>query len=743
MTAAGTTNTPVENPLFETRVPLAGRPALLAGPASSAILGSDGSFSLPWDTRGAPLEWGGVYAQGVRLTGPWELSIGPGGSPRALGPGTLRVFRRWRWGVESTHELSGLSVTDELLPLEGLPGVGRRLTLRRTGPGPELLQVHSKVPPALGHVLIEGVEPFEYQLSRHGTCVRLRAYGAALAIESDPGPSATFVDGRPWPGGDLSGRIRSIGASYDVTVPPDGATTLAWVLWGGRLATLVDAPDAGRAALGRRAEWKSRAIDARSTWEASVPRLRFPDAPEIEDGYRLACGALRDLYSSPEPGMTGLVAGYPWYSALWFRDLAWMLPAVLWMGDVDRVSDSLATAFHYQAPADLALLGATKGELPMQLSPGPIFLFGTSDTTLYYPGILQRLVHHTGELDQALRFRTGLGLILDWGLRKCRPTTGFLTNGGEVEAMEGASHEVGRVQFGIDAHDTTIWDSTDRRDHAIDVQVLWVEALEALAELGEAFGDAQSAALRAKAATVGTGIVSRYRWPDEQYLYDSLRHDGSPVTKVRPNALRAVEAGLFDRSSGGAILDRAGRDDLSTPWGMRTLSNRDPTYDPLAYHDGQVWTIATAWAAGAAFAVGRPETGVGYLRTIADRLCAEGGYANECYRGDEPTAFDSCFLLGFSVAPFLTTLFERLWGVRPRMVERTIRCQPNFPAAWRSASLAGLRLGPGRLDLDWNSGILTARWNGPWPVTLSSDHASIELRPGASGTLVVAEPSSG
>ncbi|MCI4325569.1 MAG: hypothetical protein L3K00_06790 [Thermoplasmata archaeon] len=714
----------------------------MAGPASAAILGSDGSFSLHWDTRGAPLEWGGVYAQGVRLTGPWELSIGPEGSPTDLGPATLRSFRRWRWGVESRHELPGLEVTDEVLPLEGFPGIGRRLTLRRTAPGPELLQVHSKVRPSLGHVLIEGVQPFEYEVSHHGPTLRLRAYGAGLAIDSDPVPNATFIDGRAWTGGDSAGPIRSIGATYNLAPEPGDVATLAWVLWGGRLSTIVAGPDVGRAALAYRDQWRSRARESRAEWDRSIPRMLLPDAPKLEEGYGLAAGALRDLYSSPEPGMTGLLAGYPWYAALWFRDLAWMLPAVLWMGDVERVAASLETAFHYQAPADLAMLGAVQGELPMQLSPGPIFLFGTSDTTLYYPGILRRLVHHTGELDRALRYRTALGHILDWGVRKTHPRTDLITNGGEVEALEGASHEVGRVQFGIDANDTTIWDSTDRRDHAIDVQVLWGEALDALAELGEAFGDGPSSALREKAATLRATIVARYRWPAEEYLYDSLRHDGTPVAKVRPNALRAVEAGVFDRATSLEILDRAGRDDLSTPWGLRTLSNRDPGYDPQAYHDGQVWSIATAWAAAAAFAVGRPETAVGYLRTIADRLCAEGGYANECYRGDAPTAFDSCFLLGFSVAPYLTTLFEGLWGLQPRLVDRTVRCQPNFPAGWTSASLTGLRLGPGRLDLAWTPSALTATWQGPWPLQLANDRTSVLLRPGTPGTLPLREPSS-
>ncbi|HKV90230.1 MAG TPA: hypothetical protein VJQ43_03425, partial [Thermoplasmata archaeon] len=117
-------------PLLTTDRPIPARPVLLVGPASAAILGADGSFSLPWDTRGAPIDWGGVYAQGVRLTGPWSVGVGPAGRETPLGPGTLRSLSAWRWRSLATHRVSGIEVLDELLALADASGVGRRLSLR-------------------------------------------------------------------------------------------------------------------------------------------------------------------------------------------------------------------------------------------------------------------------------------------------------------------------------------------------------------------------------------------------------------------------------------------------------------------------------------------------------------------------------------------------------------------------------------------------------------------------------------
>jgi glycogen debranching enzyme len=208
-----------------------------------------------------------------------------------------------------------------------------------------------------------------------------------------------------------------------------------------------------------------------------------------------------------------------------------------------------------------------------------------------------------------------------------------------------------------------------------------------------------------------------YPWADEGYLFDSIGSKG-PVRKVRPNALRAVSAGWFDPSFARSVVQRAARDDLTTPWGVRTLSNQHPSYDPHAYHDGQVWTIATAWAADAAFAAGEQDLGVAYLDTIAGRIEEEDGFANECYRGDRADPYNSCFLLGFSVAPFLTLLFERLWGLRVDAQRARLEVWPEFPMAWTSASLRQLTLGEGSVDLDWSPRQLVVHWSGPTPLTI-------------------------
>ncbi|MGI0140675.1 MAG: hypothetical protein ACREBT_05975, partial [Thermoplasmata archaeon] len=50
-------------------------PVLLTSLASAVLLDGRGDVELPRETRGTEVDWGGVYAQLVRLTGPWRLAL--------------------------------------------------------------------------------------------------------------------------------------------------------------------------------------------------------------------------------------------------------------------------------------------------------------------------------------------------------------------------------------------------------------------------------------------------------------------------------------------------------------------------------------------------------------------------------------------------------------------------------------------------------------------------------------------
>jgi glycogen debranching enzyme len=709
-------------------------PVLLTSLASAVLADGQGDVRYARESRGAVSEWGGVYGQLIRLTGPWTISLGLGDSTIGL-PSCRIDDSTFPGGWRSEHRWNNLEIRQDLVATARPAGAVRRLTVHSRSDREVSLAWTSRFSPYLFPVLVEGIRPIDFDLRSSAEGVAIRHKGFGLRVASTVPPSSLFLDGRSWVGGKYHGPVGEFASEHRLAVPPGGTAEIRWQVAGGLVRDLDAAITATGGSIGSPDELAAQLAEADRQWTQGTPDLEFPDAPELEAAYRAARTGLRRLYSAPDEGLVGLLAGYPWYSAIWCRDLAIMLPALLWLGDFEWVARSLATVFQFQCRGTVRFLGGEPGELPMQLAPGPIFLYGTSDSTLRFPAVVEQLHRHTGDLASVGEWADALHRIVEWGKGRSDPSTGLLRHGGEAEAISATTAILSRVHYGIDTPDTTIWDSADRREHALDVQVLWWETLCSAAHLLRHAGDtARREPCEELARRLAGTIRARYVWPEEHYLYDSLRGT-NPVPRVRPNALRAVSADLLDPDVSRAAVDRAAADDLSTAWGVRSLSSLDPQYDPRAYHEGQVWTIATAWAADAAFAMGQRRRGLEYLRTIAQRYVAEGGFANECYLGDRPEPFNSCFLLGFSVAPFLTVLFERLWGIRLGWTEGSVRIVPAFPEGWTSANLRGLRLWRGRVDLGWTPEKLSVRWNGPHALAVDTGTGVHPVAPGETALL--------
>jgi Amylo-alpha-1,6-glucosidase len=703
----------------------ADRARYLTSLASTAIFDACGDLELPHETRGALVEWGGAYGQAVRLTGPWRLRLLDGEQEASLGstfvrsspvPGGFRSEHRWR-NVDLVHEVAALPDP---------PGVLRSIRLASAAGSGLPLRVASRFEPFLFPVAVEGVQPTRFRVESVGGGIDVTQRIFGLRYRSTVPALRTTLDGASWEGGTREGPVREVGSEHDLGGGSDRPGTISWMIAGGLRRTVSNAGPAFDRVLADPAAAVRAQADADDVWLRSTPVLNFPEAPALEAAYGIAREGLRRLYCAPGEDLTGLRAGLPWYDAIWCRDVAWMLPAVLWLGDHEWAEKAIDSVFRFQGRSDVPILGGEAGELPMQIAPGPIFLYGTSDTSLYYPTLVERLLRHAGASAFRADWRTAIERILSWGVGRTDGSTGLLRNGGEVEKMDTFAAAITRIRFGIDAPDTTIWDSADRRDHAIDVQVLWWQALRSAQAL---LPDLPGAETRAR--QLATTIGERYWWPEEGYLFDTLR-EGRPGTEIRPNALRAVSAGLVPPDRARSIVDRALRDDLTTDWGLRTLSARDPGYRPQGYHQGQVWPIATAWAADAAFAAGATERGIAIVERLARQLVQQGGLAHECFRGDRDEPFDSCFLLGFSLGPFLGLLFERIWGLSLDAATPSLSVRPAFPAGWRAVSLDRLRIGEGHASLRWNAGTLCVAWTGARPLHVVTVERSVEVAPGGS-----------
>jgi glycogen debranching enzyme len=155
---------------------------------------------------------------------------------------------------------------------------------------------------------------------------------------------------------------------------------------------------------------------------------------------------------------------------------------------------------------------------------------------------------------------------------------------------------------------------------------------------------------------------------------------GAPDASIRPNQILAISLhhSMVSKGRATAIL-RVVERELLTPYGLRTLSPRDPKYRgryegdmrgrDSAYHQGTVWP----WLLGpfiSAYAQVHGRDGsvsvkvASWLDVLRGHMSEAGlGQLSEVFDGDAPHAPGGCFAQAWSVAETLRALCVDVYGV--------------------------------------------------------------------------------
>jgi glycogen debranching enzyme len=75
----------------------------------------------------------------------------------------------------------------------------------------------------------------------------------------------------------------------------------------------------------------------------------------------------------------------------------------------------------------------------------------------------------------------------------------------------------------------------------------------------------------------------------EECYAQALDGNKKQVPAVTSNAGHALWGGIAGEAHAAAVVRRLMAPDMYTGWGVRTLSSRYPTYNPMSYHNGSVW----------------------------------------------------------------------------------------------------------------------------------------------------------
>ncbi len=400
-------------------------------------------------------------------------------------------------------------------------------------------------------------------------------------------------------------------------------------------------------------------------------------------------------------------AGVPAYTGLFGRDAltaAWQAALVgpeILRGTLVRIAATQATddsAWHDREP----------GKMVHEMRRGPLSdldiipqraYYGTQTTAAMFVVTLSEYWHWTGDTGALERHREAALRTFEWADRYGdRDGDGFLEyakrsekglkNHGWKDSDEAIRYPDGRL---VEDPIATV---EEQAYH-------WI-AMQRMAEILIALGDDRSAEQFASKAR-----ELRRRWHDAFWMADdgfyamALGPDKEPVRSIASNAGHALAAGLVPRECAERCADRLMAADLFSGWGVRTLSEQHPSYNPLAYHLGTVWPVENA-----TFALGFKRYGLdNHLERLVTGMCdaaahfqnfrlpeAIGGLGRD--ESPVPTVYPKSNSPQAWSASAMLLLIQTLLGIYPFAPAKALALvRPQLPAWLPTVTVRRLRVG--------------------------------------------------
>ncbi len=349
-----------------------------------------------------------------------------------------------------------------------------------------------------------------------------------------------------------------------------------------------------------------------------------------------------------------VIAGYHWFTD-WGRDTMISLEGLtLCTGrtlEAEYILRSFAKYIRHGLIPNMFPEGKTSG------------LYHTADATLWFFHAADRYFRTTDDSETLEVLLPAFLDIIDWHLKGTDfgicvdPADGLLRQGAD-------GYQLTWMDAKVDD-----WVVTPRRGKAVEINALWYNALRIASEWLELFGDRQRAKeISELAARTRASFNARF-WSDELgYCFDVVdKERGGDDPSLRPNQVLAISLRnpVLAEVHWQPVL-RVVREQLLTPYGLRSLAPGDPSYNSrydgdlrsrdAAYHQGTVW----AWLIGPfidAWLRAYPDdldTARNFLDGVDMEMNLAGvGTISEIFDADAPFTPRGCIAQAWSVAEAL------------------------------------------------------------------------------------------
>lgn len=420
--------------------------------------------------------------------------------------------------------------------------------------------------------------------------------------------------------------------------------------------------------------------------------LRLPDLDEGERSWTLA-------------------AGLPLYIALYGRDVltaSWQA-AILGPEMMDGTLRALARRqgtvvddWRDEQPGRMLHEAHTGPLAALGFNPRARY-YGSVTTSGFYPVVVSELWHWTGDRERVRPLVRPALDALRW-LERSAGEGGFFDY--RTRSSQGVVHQAWKDSPGaiVDEEGRPVEPPIATCEEQAFVYVARLHLSELLWWLGE---KDEAKRLFHQAGELKKRFNDAFWMEDEGFVALGLDARRRQIRSVTSNPGHCLAAGIVDDDLVERAAARLFADDLWSGWGVRTLSSRNPAFNPYSYHRGSVWPVEHG-----SFALGFLRYGLHGRLEAVSRGMFEAAALFEHHRLPEvfsghprdaahpfPATYPQANSPQAWSASAVLCLVQSLLGIYPYAPLKMLLVDPHLPEWLPELTVRGLRVGEASADL--------------------------------------------
>jgi glycogen debranching enzyme len=408
-----------------------------------------------------------------------------------------------------------------------------------------------------------------------------------------------------------------------------------------------------------------------------------------------------------------VAAGLPTFTALFGRDSLTASWQAAMLGP-ELMGDALRAVTRLQGRQEHPWRDEQPGRMLHEAHSGPLSVlnfipqgryYGSATTSGFYPFCVAELWHWTGDRALVAPYVDPALAAIKW-----LDERGDLDGDGFYEYLSRSSQGV-RHQGWKDSRDAVV--DRDGRDIAPPIATCEEQAFAYAAKLHFSellwWFDRKDEARRLfqEAGELKTRFNERFWSEADGIVAMGLGPGKRPIRASTSNPGHCLAAGILDRAIVARVADTLMGPAMFSGWGIRTLSNDNPAFNPYSYHRGSVWPVEQG-----TFALGFVRYG---LHAHAERLARAMFDAASLFehlrlpelfsghsRDDEhpfPAWYPTANAPQAWSASTLFLVVQSLLGLYPYAPLNLLILDPHLPEWLPSLDVTGLRVGSARVRL--------------------------------------------